>query len=391
MAELRSKSNKKFMVLSAIGIFMVVDHHTFTALNMFGDFIPYNSFFMPMFVFISGYFNKVDGSTNLLKYFVKKLRTLLLPYLIVSLIVLALQELLNWIKLGETPSIPSWFYGYALERIVTVGAFTPIATPMWFVISLFSVLIVYALLKKLLSMLKIWNSFVMLVLFTAMSLFAVWFAKNYEFSEYLLVPLKVMFLIPFLEMGSIYKNYLEKPHTSMPAGGKIGLLTLCLLINMVRTMYLPQAYDVAFDSIDDLSGFTSPYIVTPIVSSIVGIAFWLTIVDLIGKPFYESRFVNYMSCNTFWIMGLHITFYNILNLILLLISENITPLLYFDTEYFRESEWYYWEISPAFKFAYVVVGILGPLGLKWICDRIYLLITKPFKKKKAPDKAVEAT
>ena len=53
MAELRSKSNKKFMLLSAIGIFMVVDHHTWTALNLFGDFIPYNSFFMPMFVFIS--------------------------------------------------------------------------------------------------------------------------------------------------------------------------------------------------------------------------------------------------------------------------------------------------------------------------------------------------
>ena len=45
------------MVLSAIGIFMVVDHHTFTAVNLLGDFIPYNSFFMPMFVFISGYFN----------------------------------------------------------------------------------------------------------------------------------------------------------------------------------------------------------------------------------------------------------------------------------------------------------------------------------------------
>ena len=52
MAERRSKSNKKFMVLSALCIFMVVDHHTFTAFNLFGDFIPYNSFFMPLFVFI---------------------------------------------------------------------------------------------------------------------------------------------------------------------------------------------------------------------------------------------------------------------------------------------------------------------------------------------------
>lgn len=76
----RNKSNKKFMVLSAIGILMVVDHHTFTALNLFGDYIPYNSFFMPMFVFISGYFNKVDTSTRLLPYIGKKIRTLLLPF-----------------------------------------------------------------------------------------------------------------------------------------------------------------------------------------------------------------------------------------------------------------------------------------------------------------------
>ena len=62
------------MVLSALGILMVVDHHTFTALNLFGDYIPYNSFFMPMFVFISGYFNKVDSSTKLLPYFGKKIK-----------------------------------------------------------------------------------------------------------------------------------------------------------------------------------------------------------------------------------------------------------------------------------------------------------------------------
>ena len=47
MSEQRTKSNKKFMLLSAIGIFMVVDSHTFTALNFLGDIIPYNSFLCP--------------------------------------------------------------------------------------------------------------------------------------------------------------------------------------------------------------------------------------------------------------------------------------------------------------------------------------------------------
>ena len=84
-AERRSKSNKKFMLLSAIGILMVVDHHTWTTFHFFGDFIPYNSFFMPMFVFISGYFNKVDSSTKMWPYFIKKVRSLLVPFTGISL------------------------------------------------------------------------------------------------------------------------------------------------------------------------------------------------------------------------------------------------------------------------------------------------------------------
>ena len=99
----RSKSNKKFMVLSAIGIFMVVDHHTFTAFNLFGDFIPYNSFFMPMFVFISGYFNKVDGTTNLWTYLKKKVRTLLVPFFGIAAFVLLIEQLMDWFKAGEAP------------------------------------------------------------------------------------------------------------------------------------------------------------------------------------------------------------------------------------------------------------------------------------------------
>lgn len=364
------------MVLSAIGIFMVVDHHTFTAFNIFGDFIPYNSFFMPMFVFISGYFNKVDKTTKLGAYTLKKLKTLLLPYFGISIAVLGIQWLLDLIKTGEMPSYPGGYIGYMLENVITVGTPYAMVTPMWFVITLFATLMFYAVIKKLLSKLRIWNSFVMLAIFTCAHLYVVYQAQHMEDlvypgdTNFFLLPLKILFFLPFLELGIVYRDYLEKGHTAMPGGAKIGLMFGLLLLNMVRTICLPMPYDVAFDNIDDLSGFTSPYIVTPLVSSLVGILFWLTFVELVGKPVYESRFVNFMSCNTFWIMGLHIAFFNIFNLILLLINDNITELLYFDAEYFRETEWYYWEISPGIKIAYVLIGILGPLGCKWVFDRI---------------------
>ena len=369
------------MVLSAIGIFMVVDSHTFTALNLFGSFIPYNSFFMPMFMFISGYFNKVDASTNLWAYTKKKLKTLLLPYIGISILVFCLQQLINWFKLGVIEPLPSGYLLYILERVITVGSPLSIAIPMWFVITLFATLMVYAVLKKLLG--KIWNSYVMLAVFTALHLLAVYLAKNCdpESIYYFLVPLKVLFFLPFIELGIIYRNCLEKKHEGLSGGVKIGILAFLLVFNMIRTMYLPSAYDVASDSLDDLSGFTSPFIVTPLISSLVGIIFWLTLTDLLGKSLYESRFVNYMSCNTFWIMGLHITFFNILNCILMFVSEHIAELPYFNVEAFRETEWYYWEFGPNFKLAYVIAGVLGPLGLKWIYDRIVMSAGRLIKRK----------
>ncbi len=371
MSEQRTKSNKKFMILSAIGIFMVVDSHTFTCFNILGNFMPYNSFFMPMFVFISGYFNKVDSSTKLWPYFIKKVRSLLVPFTGISLTVFGIQQLINWIKLGdEMTPVPTGYFAYVLDRIVTVGSFGAIAEATWFVISLFVTLMVYAILKKLLR--GIWNSYVMLALFVATHIFVVGFVKNTDpiSLTYLLVPLKCLFLLPFLEMGVIYRDHVEKKHASLPAGFKIGLMFALLVVNAIRTFYLPNAYDLAFDRINDLSGFYSPYYVTPLLSSIVGILFWLTFVDLIAKPVGESRFVNYMSCNTFWIMGFHILFFNILNCILMLISRHIAVIPGFDVESFKGTEWYFWEIGNNAKILYVLVGVLGPLLFKWIFDKI---------------------
>ena len=361
------------MVLSAIGILMVVDHHTFTAINILGDYIPYNSFFMPMFVFISGYFNTVGTDTKLWEYTRKKLKNLLLPYLIISLLVFGFQWLIDLFKTGEAGSYPSGYLSYMLERVVTSGAPYALVSPMWFVITLFAVLMIYALLKKLTG--RFWNSYVMFAIFLALHLAAVYLAKNVDPDRlrWFLVPLKVMFFLPFLELGIIYRDKLEKKHTEMSGGCKLLLLTGLLVINMIRTVCLPYAYDVAFDSLDELAGFTSPYIVTPVVSSIVGILFWLTAVDLIGKPFYESRFVNYLSNNTFWVMGMHIMFFNVFNCILLAITRYIVSLPYFDADAFVESEFYYWEISPNIKLAYVIIGILGPLAIKLIYDKIITL------------------
>ena len=180
----------------------------------------------------------------------------------------------------------------------------------------------------------------------------------------------MLFLLPFIELGILYREYLEEKHEKLSGGRKVGLLFALIIVNMVRSNCMPMAYDIAFDRIDDLSGFTSPYIITPLISSVIGIAFWLTIVDLLGKPLQESRLVNYISCNTFWIMGFHIAFFNVLNCIIMAVNDNLITLPFFNTEYFMGSEWYYWEINSNVRSIYVVFGLFGPLVLKLLYDKI---------------------
>lgn len=53
-----TKRNVKLTYLQAIAIIMVVDSHVGLPLNLLNNVIPYNAFYMPLFVFISGYLFK---------------------------------------------------------------------------------------------------------------------------------------------------------------------------------------------------------------------------------------------------------------------------------------------------------------------------------------------
>ena len=49
------RTNQIFQYLKAIAILMVIDDHMSTRIGILSSIFPYNSFYMPMLVFISGY------------------------------------------------------------------------------------------------------------------------------------------------------------------------------------------------------------------------------------------------------------------------------------------------------------------------------------------------
>jgi len=364
----KRKSNAKFMFLSAIGIMMVVDSHCWSPLNLFGSFLPYNSFFMPMFIFISGYFNKVDENTDLKKYIFKKTKTLLLPYLVMNFVVFWLSWLIDWFKTGSLPVITVSGLTEIATNTYTTGATISMAFPLWYLPALYVLLVVYAVFKKVFS--KRWNSIVMFLIFTLLNIIVVWLSKNTMVIDMAMLPYKCMFFAPFLELGILYREKIEPRFAGLSKGGNIILLASLLMINMVRMMIMPKPYDIAFNDIATLTGFTSPFIVTPMISSLIGILFWVTVADMIGPSFGDNKVINYISENTLWIMGFHMVFFNLLNCILLVVNNYIVTMPAFDPEFFKTTVGYRWEHYAIFRIVYFAVGITGPLLMKLVFDKI---------------------
>ncbi|MCR4766732.1 MAG: acyltransferase family protein [Saccharofermentans sp.] len=362
------KSNKKFMVLSAFAIIMIVDSHAQYGVGLFNSVIPFNSFFIPLFVFISGYFNKVDGKTDLLGYIRKKEQSLLVPYFGFSVVGVILSLILYRIKNGTFQQVNYETFLRCFMDAFTLGAPVTIVFSIWFVIVLFVMLVVYASLRKLFG--KRWNSIAAFIIFMVFSTAVVWCVKTFDVPQLVLLPLKTIFLMPYLELGIIYRDKLEDRLSKLKPGGNILLLGVLLLINMIRMMYLPEPLNVEIGSIDSLSGFDSPFIITPVISSVIGILFWVTIAELFGSVLYENKVINYISENTFWIMALHFFFFNLLNCILMFIDSHIIPLKEFDKPFMCETEWYRWEPIMQFRILYLLIGLAGPLGLKLLYDKI---------------------
>ncbi len=371
------KTNKKFMVLSAIGIIMVVDLHCDISLNLLNSFIPYESFFMPLFVFISGYFNKTDEKTDLGVYVKKKGKSLLIPFLVIGFVMFWLEWAINSYKSGTVLPLTQEMFILPVVNVFTVGYPVLLASPMWFVPSLLMVTLVYAVLKKVFG--KKWNSIAALIVFALLNIAVVWSANTYGDSQVyflLLLPLKCVFFLPFMELGVLYREKIEPKLDKLNKGGNVILLLALLLLNVVRMMCLPNPKDIVLNSLYNFGGFTSPYYVTPLISSVIGILFWVTVAGIIGGAIGDNRVVNYISENTFFIMGFHLFFFNVINCILLFINNNVAAVPGFDTDSFRALSYYIWDQYPQFKLAYFIVGLAGPLLIKLLSDKVRKSVLK---------------
>ncbi len=355
------KSNKTFMILSALGILFVVDAHSLSSLMLMTVYFDYNSFFMPMFMFISGYFFSKKYLKNVGGTIARKAKRMLIPYFIWGYVYCLFEYIMQnkgWI---------TYDLGFNLKDLIikpfTVGYVCELTHPTWFIMALFMTQVVYILIRKVLY--PIWNDIVAMVVTIIMGAISV-YASRAGYNTGLLLPLmKVMFFLQFYHLGVFYRRYIEKYYRRC---NKAIIMSAAIVINTVLIyVYKNQ---LMFLDLSDMTGFTNANVFLPLISSVTGISFWLCVAMILEEPLGNSRLVNFVSDHTFEIMTHHYFFFYIYNTILYLISMYVVELEYFDAFAFNADSFYRYQPIFQFRVFYLIVGMVGPLVMVWIWGKI---------------------
>jgi len=288
------EENVTFRILSAIGIILVVMGHMGYNQFEFEMWLPYYSFHMALFAFISGYFYSSKNDDHIGRFLLKKTKTILLQYFAVSLLYLLIQTLLK--SRGVTFGLEYNIYNWLIRpwvRCQPLGF--NIAT--WFMIALFITETIYIFLRAATKMIP--NDRlrdVLLLLLIGVGASAVITNSPYP-EEWQRVWLRPIFLCFFCHSGYSYRKYIE---------GKIRVSKSVLLLSMflIRALLISGYGKVDYGLWNcDFGGI--PWWVV-ILTTIIGISFWLIVAKTISTIVSKDGILVQIGRHTREIMSHHL-------------------------------------------------------------------------------------
>ena len=375
------KSNKAFMILSFIGILMVVDTHLCSNLYPLEHIFPVDSFFMPMFVFISGYFfsvSKLDNYKTYGKYFAKKTLSLFVPFILWTVVYGLFVLLMNETKafamdVRSFPLLVACIFGF--------GTSFEFNDPMWFALLLYYVFILYSLCRFGLK--KIWNDYIAMAVLMALGAVCIYFTHS-SFNDLVVgtLILRVGFYLQFFELGYLFKSKLEKHFNKL---NPIIVILMAMVINMVLIAYYGEG-NIRFPTTVFMKEFHTTNYFLPLITSITGISFYLTISKLVAPFIGDNKVVNFISNHTFFIMTNHLIFKTLFHAIIYgLFLAGVKDFASFNVEQLRTNPWYVygpvWLRMISFFFT-IIMCLLSCFAFYKIKDKISSIINRMISNKK---------
>eukprot|EP00770_Monocercomonoides_exilis_P007278 MONOS_7241.1-p1 / transcript=MONOS_7241.1 / gene=MONOS_7241 / organism=Monocercomonoides_exilis_PA203 / gene_product=putative uncharacterized protein / transcript_product=putative uncharacterized protein / location=Mono_scaffold00243:255-1747(+) / protein_length=376 / sequence_SO=supercontig / SO=protein_coding / is_pseudo=false len=284
--------NMQFAVLSALGMFFVVDGHLNNSYLDIGGLFPYYSFHMPLFAFISGYFFRPGSEDDLGAYAKKKAVRLLGPYMAYNLIYGIITQFLHGAGFAFGGSLN--LHNLLIEPFITGHQFE-YNLAAWFVPALFLVEMANVLLRRVLGKAAD-NEYAVTAVYMGIGIGGISLSLSGRFEQGWLTLVRMMFLLPCYQWGTLYRQKLEEKDRISGIWYYGGLLTVQLGLAVWGR---PLIYSVAF-----CNGFTG-YIL-PYITAATGIAFWLRVSRTAASAWKDSPAVRYFGSHTYAVMMHHI-------------------------------------------------------------------------------------
>lgn len=336
---------------------MVIDSHVSGRIGFFNSIFPYDSFFMPLFVFASGYFYK---RISIIKNFKHKVKKLLIPYAIWNIAMLCIAFIIDIIFGVNWANIPD-FKGFI--KMFFFGPLTELNGPAWFIIMLFWVSIGYNIIYNILKENKIYDILLTIIFFIIGSISVNLCIKGYNLKNgiYLLI-LRTAFYIQFYHYGFMFKKYIEK---RLAKYRKLIICSICIIINVL--LILIYGDKISFYSTSYMGGFKFWYL--PIITSMTGIIFYYEVMEFVSKKIGQNKIIDFISKNTFVILQTHLLFINIPNVyVYTQIKRGSTLYSDFNVQAFINSPWI--RYSPNARLIGFFCALIGSLFIAYIIEKI---------------------
>lgn len=347
------KINQQMLILQSIGIILVVVGHK-GGISLLTEWFPVNSFHMPMFMFISGYFYQVKSEIEFKGFVIKKVKHLLVPYFIWNFIYGIIITLLRYIGLAEFGSsltlrslfIEPWIGGHQFGLNVAA----------WFVLALFIVQVIYVLIRKSVVRLNLNNEYLMGIVLLVVGCIGITLANKGYNTRWYLTLVRTMFFIPFYHFGYLYRTKFEEKDTL-----NSGVYFLAIFI--IQFILISKYLDISFTAVW-CSGFNKDNILLPYITSATGIMFWLRVSKILVKSIGESSVVKMIGTNTWSIMMHHQFVFYVINVIFAAVYVKF-GLEWFEIDQFKSNMWYAYAYKDGrFKLFYVILGVWMPILIK---------------------------
>lgn len=236
-------------ISKALGIFLVVIGHTN---NVFVSYIY--QFHMPLFFFLSGYVFKKNKIFALKNYIFSKIKKIYFPFVITNVIFMCMHNFFSFIYFYTVKSNVKLYYVFndyisQFIKIISLGGGEQLVGPLWYLIALFEITILFAFFLKILRKYKLNNE----IYIFALSLILYFIGCNIKLPRTLSQSFIGML---FYCMGYIYKNH----ENELKIKKEVAFLSLILiiLINQINEVDM-GSLNIHFKLLFILTGFSGIY------------------------------------------------------------------------------------------------------------------------------------